>query len=107
MHVLRQRRQNGSQIKKLMLNTNERGAQFEERRESGGEILNGGARNAEVRIQFIHRAVAFNAEVILGHSLATDQARLARIPTASVDAVQRQTRLAKGFVTHRKSLSRV
>lgn len=64
------------------------------------QLLNGDTGQTYRRVQFVNGAVAFDAQGVLGYTLASDKASLASISTARVDTIESNSRFKKGFFRH-------
>ena len=62
---------------------------------SHGELIDIGARGSQETVQLVHRAVGFDTHPVLGYALAADEAGLAAVAFARVDAIDGEAGLVK------------
>lgn len=101
VHVLRQRRQDRTQVEKLMLDAQQCARELVQRLRVVVRALGGAERAMPARtddgIEFVHRAVDLDPQVVLGDLLAADEACLSTIPLARVDAVDGDMGFTEGL----------
>src|SRR6516162_9581488 len=100
MHVLRQGRENRSEIEEFMLYAQQDGGQQREARLLHGELVDVGAGRSQETVQLVHGAVGFDTRPVFWHALAADEACLSGIAPASVYAIDGETGLVERFFSH-------
>src|ERR1019366_7244543 len=100
MYVLGKGGENRAQVEELVLHAQENGSQYGEARLLHGERGDGSARGSQETVEFIDRAVGFDARSILGDALAADERGLAGVALAGVDAIDGEARLVKRLFGH-------
>src|ERR1035441_9743942 len=93
MHVLGKGGENRAQVEELVLYAQEDGGQHGEARLLHGEWSDGSARGSQETVEFVDRAVGFDARAVLGDALAADQCGFAGVALAGVDAIDGKARL--------------
>src|ERR1019366_13509 len=91
MYVLGKGGENRAQVEELVLYAQENGGQYGEARLLHGEWIDGRARGSQEAVEFVDRAVSFDARPVLGGRLATCAAVAYRRRTAANAAVGRLT----------------
>src|ERR1035441_6935388 len=100
MHVLGKGGENRAQVEELVLYTQENGGQYGEARLLRAERSDGSARGSQETVEFVDRAVGFDASSVLGDALAADKRGLAGVALAGVDAIDGEARWVKRFFGH-------
>src|ERR1035438_923463 len=97
MYVLGKGGENRAQVEELVLYAQEDGGQHGESRLLHGEWSDGSARGPQETVEFVDRAVGFDARAVLGDALAADERGFAGVALAGVDAIDGEARLVKRF----------